>query len=269
MSDNSRIEWTEATWNPITGCTRVSPGCDHCYAVRHTHRLESCGQAKYAGLTVLNRKGQRHFNGKVLCHEHELERPLAWGRPLVIFVNSMSDLFHPEVPDKFIRRVFETMEQADWHTFQILTKRPERAADLSPALPWPENIWLGTSVEDARVKERIRHLRQTGAAVKFLSCEPLIGPLPRLALSGIDWVITGGESGAGARPMAADWVRQIRNRCIDRGVPHFFKQWGQLANNPDPTDPTAKTNGGVAKGGRMLDGRTWDEMPASAITVAA
>lgn len=261
MSSTSHIEWTGATWNPVTGCTRVSAGCDNCYAVRHTHRLEAFGQEKYAGLTVLNNKGQRHFNGRVLCHEAELSRPLSWRRPTLIFVNSMSDLFHREVPEDFIRRVFESMANADWHTFQVLTKRPERAADLSPALPWPENVWLGTSIEDQRVVDRVSHLKQTNAAVKFLSCEPLIGPLADLPLSEVDWVIAGGESGPRARSLDPEWLRDLRDRCVDDGVPFFFKQWGKQANNPAPSDPTAKKNGGSAKGGRMLDGETWDEMP--------
>jgi protein gp37 len=216
------------------------------------------GQEKYQGLV---NQGKGHFNGVVKCHEDVLQQPLKRGKPTVYFVNSMSDLFHPGVPDEFIIRVFDMMQRAHWHTFQVLTKRPERAVELSPLLPWPTNVWLGTTVEDERVKHRIKHLRSTGAAIKFLSCEPLIGALPRLPLSGIDWVITGGESGSGARPMKLEWVRQIRDRCQRYGVPHFFKQWGQLANNPDPDDPTAKANGGKAKGGRLLDGRTWDEMP--------
>ncbi|MFA9478967.1 DUF5131 family protein [Phycisphaerales bacterium AB-hyl4] len=199
MHPRTKIEWTEATWNPVTGCTRASAGCDNCYAVRHTHRLESCGQSKYTGLTVLNRQGRRHFNGVVKCHDADLSRPLQWKKPLVIFVNSMSDLFHPAVPADFIRRVFKVMEVCPHHTFQVLTKRPERAAELSPSLPWLDNIWLGTSVEDGRVTSRVDELRRTGAVIKFLSVEPLIGPIPVLPVAGIDWVITGGESGAKAQ----------------------------------------------------------------------
>ncbi|MEX0643613.1 MAG: phage Gp37/Gp68 family protein [Pirellulales bacterium] len=263
MHSRTKIEWTEATWNPVTGCTRASAGCDNCYAVRLTYRLESCGQSKYTGLTSRNRQGRRHFNGVVKCHEADLQRPLRWTKPLVIFVNSMSDLFHPAVPADFIRQVFEVMEACPQHTFQVLTKRPARAAELNPTLPWLDNVWLGTSVEDGRVTDRVNHLRQTRAAVKFLSVEPLIGPIPALPVAGIDWVITGGESGAGSRPLNPDWARRIRDRCIRYGVPHFFKQWGKLSNNPDPADPTAKENGGTAKGGRMLDGRTWDELPST------
>ncbi len=263
MHPRTKIEWTEATWNPVTGCTRASAGCDNCYAVRHTFRLESCGQSKYAGLTVLNRRGQRHFNGVVKCHEGDLGRPYQWKKPAVIFVNSMSDLFHPAVPDEFVRRVFDVMVDCPHHTFQILTKRPERAANLRRILPWPGNVWLGTSVENNEVTDRVHALRETRAAIKFLSVEPLIGAISALPLAGIDWVITGGESGAAARPLDPLWVRRIRDRCVRFGVPHFFKQWGRLSNNPDPSDPTAKENGGTAKGGRLLDGLTWDEMPVS------
>jgi protein gp37 len=254
----SNIEWTEQTWNPVTGCTRVSAGCDHCYAVQMTKRLGAMGKKKYEGLV---NDGKQHFNGVVKMHEHTLVEPLKRKVPTLYFVNSMSDLFHPSVSEEFIAQVFETMQEANWHTFQILTKRPERAATLSARLPWPGNVWLGTTVEDERVKGRISDLRRTGAQIAFLSCEPLIGPLSRLPFSGIDWVITGGESGSKARPMDPDWVRGIRDRCVKYGVPYFFKQWGTIANNPDPQDPTAKKNGGTAKGGRMLDGRTWDEMP--------
>ena len=261
MSSNSGIEWTDATWNPVTGCTRVSAGCDNCYAVRTTRRLEACGQSKYAGLTVLNPRGERYFNGVVKCHEESLGIPQGWRTPRRVFVNSMSDLFHKGVPDEFIHRVIDEIRLCSWHTFQVLTKRPERAAALSAAIDWPPNLWLGTSVEDDRVLGRISHLRRTGAAVKFLSVEPLIGPIRRLPLSGIGWVIVGGESGPGARPMPASWVRDIRDRCLGAGVPFFFKQWGKASNNPDPNDPSAKSNGGTAKGGRMLDGRAWDEMP--------
>jgi protein gp37 len=225
-----------------------------------TRRLAAMGKDKYAGLV---NQGKDHFNGVVKCHEDVLDQPLRRCKPTVYFVNSMSDLFHPAVPEAFIEQVFGVMRKASWHTFQILTKRPDRAASLSPSLPWPENVWLGATVEDSRVKHRIKDLRRTGSAVKFLSCEPLIGPLPRLPISGIHWVITGGESGGGARPVEADWIRQVRDRCVHYAVPHFFKQWGKLANNPNPHDPTAKRNGGTAKGGRMLDGRTWDEMPVA------
>jgi len=261
MAGPSKIEWTQATWNPVTGCSHASAGCDHCYAVRMTHRLAHMATDKYDGLTHLNARGERHFNGVVRCHDDVVERPLSWNTPTTIFVNSMADLFHRKVPTAFIHRVFEVMAACPHHTFQVLTKRPERAAKLSAELPWRENIWMGTSVEDQRVVERIDHLRKTGADCRFLSVEPLIGPIPRLSVAGIGWVITGGESGPGARPVDAAWVRSLRDRCERYDVPHFFKQWGRLANNPDPLDPTAKQNGGSAKGGRLLDGRTWDEMP--------
>ena len=277
MSTGSTIEWTEATWNPVVGCTRASAGCDHCYAVTMTHRLESMGQSKYAGLTVLNGKGDRHFNGTVRCVEDALAAPLSWKRPRLIFVNSMSDLFHKAVPFEFIDRVFAVMALCPQHTFQVLTKRPERMAEYlntprraqtvglagldagllnhgcagaSPGTlgPWPlPNVWLGASVEDSRVLDRIEALRACPAAVLFLSCEPLIGALPaNMNLDGIGWVIVGGESGPGARAMAPEWVRSIRDQCVSAEVPFFFKQWG-----------------GVRKkdAGRELDGRTWDEMP--------
>lgn len=261
MAGPSSIEWTQATWNPVTGCSRASAGCDHCYAVRMTHRLAHMGGDKYSGLTHLNAEGKRHFNGVVKCHEDALATPLGWASPTTIFVNSMADLFHRRVPEPFIQRVFEVMLACPHHTFQVLTKRPERAAALADGLDWPENVWLGTSVENAAVTERIDWLRRTPAATRFLSVEPLIGPLPRLSVAGLGWVITGGESGPGARPVEADWLRRIRDRCVRAGVPHFFKQWGRLANNPDAHDPTAKENGGSAKGGRTLDGLTWSELP--------
>lgn len=234
MAENSSIEWTEATWNPLTGCTKISPGCKRCYAERMSLRLKAMGQRNYR-------------NGfQLTLHEQMLEVPLRWKSPQVIFVNSMSDLFQKGVPTEFIRRVFETMQAAHWHTFQVLTKRSERLLELSRSLPWPDNVWMGVSVESQDYTFRINHLRRTGAAVKFLSLEPLLGPLPRLKLSGIHWVIVGGESGPGARPMKAEWVTEIRDRCESAGVPFFFKQWGGVNKK---------------KSGRKLDGVTHDAMP--------
>jgi protein gp37 len=234
MAQASSIEWTESTWNPVTGCTKVSPGCAHCYAERMAKRLLAMGQDRYR-------------NGfKVTLQPDALETPLHWKRPRMIFVNSMSDLFHKDVPTEFISQCFAVMQEASQHTFQVLTKRPERAAELAPTLPWPTNVWMGTSVENADYVYRIHALTKIPAVVRFLSLEPLLGPIPRLPLTGIHWVIVGGESGPAARPIEQEWVLQIRNRCIDRNVPFFFKQWG-----------------GVQKffTGRELDGRIWGEMP--------
>lgn len=230
----TRIEWTEATWNPVTGCTKVSQGCKHCYAERLAKRLQRMGVPRYV-------------NGfKLTLHEDLVDLPRRWKRPLMIFVNSMSDLFHEQVPEEFIQRVFRTMNECSWHTFQVLTKRSARLRELAPKLEWTANIWMGVSVENERVLHRIEDLRTVPAKVRFLSCEPLLGPLPNLPLEGIHWVIVGGESGPRARPMEADWVRQIRDQCERNGVAFFFKQWG-----------------GVRKDltGRELDGRTYDEMP--------
>ncbi len=234
MGAKSDIEWTEATWNPLTGCTKISPGCKHCYAERLANRLQLMGQPNYA-------------NGfRLTMHEHMLEIPLGWKKPQTIFVNSMSDLFHKDVPLEFIQRVFDVMQRAHWHRFQVLTKRAERVAELSPFLVWAPNIWMGVSVETQRYVYRIDHLRKTGAQIKFLSLEPLIGPLRNLDLSGIDWAIVGGESGPGARPMNPAWVTDIRDQCRQAGVAFFFKQWGGVQKK---------------RAGRELDGRTWDEMP--------
>jgi protein gp37 len=230
----SHIEWTDATWNPVTGCTKISAGCKHCYAERMAKRLKAMGQNNYR-------------NGfKLTLHEHMLELPLRWKRPQRIFVNSMSDLFHENIPIEFIERVFSTMNKADWHQYQLLTKRAERLEELSPHLEWADHIWMGVSIEDQRVIERIDHLRRSAARVKFLSIEPLIGPLKGLNFTGIDWVIVGGESGPKARPMNADWVRDIRDQCLDQRVAFFFKQWGGVIKS---------------RTGRDLDGRTWDEYP--------
>lgn len=234
MALNSKIEWTESTWNPVTGCSKISPGCKNCYAERLALRLQAMGQPNYA-------------NGfEVTLHDYALHLPLQWKKPQIIFVNSMSDLFHEKVPFEFILNVFQTMVWAHWHCFQVLTKRSERLVELSPRLPWETNIWMGVSVEKQSQACRIDHLRQTPAQVKFLSLEPLLGPLPSLNLTGMDWVIVGGESGPGARPMKAEWVKDIRDRCLAAGIPFFFKQWGGVWKK---------------KNGRELEGRTWDEMP--------
>jgi protein gp37 len=231
----SAIEWTNSTWNPVTGCNKVSQGCKFCYAERMSKRLKAMGLKKYR-------------NGfEITMHPECIDDPLKWTRrSQLIFVNSMSDLFHEKVTEEFIQRVFEVMTAAEWHYFQVLTKRSERLLQLSPVLPWPENVWMGTSVEDEKVLFRIDHLRQTGAHIKFLSCEPLIGPLRNMNLDGIDWVIVGGESGPGARPMKEEWVIDIRDQCQDADVPFFFKQWGGVIKS---------------KYGRELEGEYWDEMP--------
>ena len=234
---SSSIEWTESTWNPVTGCTKISPGCLNCYAERMTRRLKAMGQPNY-------RNGFR-----VTCHPHMLQLPLGWRRPQRIFVNSMSDLFHQDVPVEFIRCVFEVMAQAHWHQFQILTKRSERLAELAPGLDWPAYVWMGVTVENAACKNRIAHLQTVPATVRFLSMEPLLGPPGELDLREIDWVIVGGESGPGARPMKPEWVVDIKTQCQRAGVPFFFKQWGGV--NKKHT-------------GRRLEGHTWDAMPVVA-----
>jgi len=237
MAQGSTIEWTEATWNPVTGCTKISAGCKNCYAERMAHRLQAMGVKQYAnGFDLTLQPGT-------------LELPLKWKRPRKVFVNSMSDLFHKDVPAEFIARVFEVMNRCPQHSFQILTKRPEIAAMHAGGLKWTENIWMGTSVENALVMHRLEDLKRVPARIRFLSIEPLIGALPRLKLSGIDWVIVGGESGPGARPMKVEWVRQIREQCLAAGVAFFFKQWGGVNK----------------KAGRELDGRTWDEMPVATL----
>jgi protein gp37 len=234
MAARSDIEWTESTWNPLTGCSKISPGCKHCYAERMAIRLQAMGHPNYID----------GFN--LTLHEHVLDRPLSWKKPQIIFVNSMSDLFHKDVPVQFIQKTFEVMRKAWWHQFQILTKRSERLYDLSSQLEWPENVWMGVSVENQHYAFRIDHLRKIKAKTKFLSLEPLLGPLDNLNLSGIDWVIVGGESGPKARPVAEEWVISIRNQCLNSNVPFFFKQWGGTRKK---------------KTGRTLQGRTWDEMP--------
>lgn len=257
MAQASTIEWTQATWNPVVGCRKVSSGCANCYAERMAKRLAAMAKAdvsagrnpgkKAAYLHVINGRGR--WNGDVYLDDSAVEAPLSWRTPKVIFVNSMSDLFHEDVPLKFIQSVFRVMNACPQHTFQVLTKRPERTREISAKVTWTPNIWMGTSVENRAVVDRVHELRQTHAKIKFLSVEPLLGPLPRLPLTGMHWVIVGGESGPGARPMDPAWVRQIRDRCVARGVPFFFKQWGGV-------DKSAT--------GRELDGRTWDQMPETA-----
>jgi protein gp37 len=231
----SKIEWTDATWNPVTGCTKVSSGCLNCYAERMALRLQAMRNPNYK-------------NGfSLTVHEHMLDRPLTWKDPRVVFVNSMSDLFHESVEESFIKRVFGVMLLAKQHTFQVLTKRAERLAALAPKLPWPKNIWMGVSVESADVSYRVDFLRKTPARIKFLSCEPLISSLGNLNLSGIDWVIVGGESGPGARPMREEWALEARDMCLASNVPFFFKQWGGV-------NKKAK--------GRLLENKLWDQMPS-------
>jgi protein gp37 len=230
----SSIEWTDSTWNPVTGCTKISSGCANCYAERMALRLKTMGSPSYT-------------NGfSITMHEDLLDLPLKWRRPQMIFVNSMSDLFHEDIPPEFILRVFNVMRRADWHCFQILTKRSERLIDISPKLPWMSHIWMGVTVEEQNYTYRIDHLRRTGAKIKFLSLEPLLGPISNLCLEEIDWVIVGGESGPKSRPMKKSWVIDIRNQCQEKKVPFFFKQWGGINKK---------------KAGRELEGRTWDEMP--------
>lgn len=246
MGDRSAIEWTEATWNPTTGCDRVSLGCDNCYALRLASRLKAMGQVRYQA------DGDPRTSGPgfgLSLHDDALDVPRRWRRSRLVFVNSMSDLFHEGVPLEFIQRVFQVMVDTQRHTYQILTKRAQRLAAVARQLPWPANIWMGVSIENDRYTFRADHLRKVPAAVRFISAEPLVGPLPSLDLEGIDWLIAGGESGWSARPVDASWLVDVRDRCKERGVAFFFKQWGGI---------TAKA------GGRTLEGRTWDELPPSA-----
>jgi protein gp37 len=234
MAWNSSIEWTESTWNPVTGCTKISPGCKNCYAERFSKRLQAMGSVSYR-------------NGfQLTIHPNILEWPLKRKKPQIIFVNSMSDLFHKKVPREFIFEVFDTMNKANQHRFQILTKRADRIEKLNDKLSWSPNIWMGVSVESERYLYRIERLRATNAAIKFVSFEPLIAPINKVNLNGMNWVIVGGESGPGARPMDYEWVVSIRDKCISEGTPFLFKQWGGVFKK---------------KTGRILDGRTWDEMP--------
>ena len=310
MGDKSKIEWTDATWNPVVGCSKVSPGCDNCYAISMSRRIEATGNEAYQGTTT-----EDDWTGLVKTLPERLDQPLRWRRPRRVFVNSMSDLFHPDVPYDFLWQVFAVMGMAREHQFQVLTKRPQRMGVLGDKLSygrvwraardlglegveerfdpdlrdddgWPlPNVWLGTSIEDNKYAFRANFLRYTPAAIRFLSLEPLLGPLDQLDLDGIDWVIVGGESGPGARPMHPDWVRDIRDRCVEAGVAFFFKQWGAYGPQFDqdgqpltylhqgrletwPEEPPAGTDRNAAMllvgkkaAGRELDGRTWDEYP--------
>jgi protein gp37 len=238
VAENSAIEWTDATWNPVTGCSKVSPGCAHCYAEKLSLRFGWSPEPWLPANAEMN----------VRLHPTRLEQPLRWRRPRMIFVNSMSDLFHELVPLDFIARVFDVMGQADRHVFQILTKRHERLAQLAPALSWPDNVWMGVSIENRRWVERADYLRRVPAAVRFISAEPLLGPLDGLDLAGIDWLIAGGESGPGHRPVEAEWLRDLRDRCQAEEVAFFFKQWG---------GSTSKA------GGRVLDDDEWSQLPAA------
>ena len=236
MALKSSIEWTESTWNPVTGCNKISPGCKNCYAERMAKRLKAMGSENY------------EYGFKLTTHDHVVNLPSHWRKPQVIFVNSMSDLFHKNVPLDFILKVFETMNKAHWHVFQVLTKRSDRLLELNKYLPWSKNIWMGVSVENKDFTYRIKDLSKTDAATKFLSIEPLIGPINRFGLKNIDWVIVGGESGPKSRPMKEEWVTSIRDKCLKQNVPFFFKQWGGVKKK---------------RNGRELEGKTWDEMPSN------
>lgn len=238
MGDKSSIEWTEATWNPVTGCTKISEGCDNCYAERLSKRLKAMGQPNYA-------------NGfKVALHPHALQIPLNWKKPRTIFVNSMSDLFHKDVPDKFIHNVFDVMNQAHWHRFQVLTKRSSRLMKIADSLKWTNNIWMGVTIENVKSLNRLQDLKRVPCALKFLSLEPLLGPIPKIDLTGIQWVIVGGESGPHSRPMNEEWILEIQKACSKFKVPFFFKQWGGTNKK---------------KAGRLLNGKKYDEMPVIAV----
>ena len=245
MAGESSIEWTEMTWNPVRGCRLISPGCTNCYAMKQAHRFSGPNKP-YEGLTVVTTGRGPRWSGDIRLVPELLDQPLRWRKPRIVFVNSMSDLFHEDVPFDFILKVFSTMVKAERHTFQVLTKRSDRLLELNHELPWRRNIWMGVSVENSDYVHRIDQLRATAGAVKFLSLEPLLGPLPKLNLDGVDWVIVGGESGPRSRPMDPCWVSDIRDQCVDVGVPFFFKQWGGWNKK---------------KTGRVLAGRTWEEMP--------
>lgn len=242
MADKSAIEWTESTWNPVTGCSKVSPGCAHCYAETFAERWRGIAGHPY----------EQGFDLRLW--PSRLEQPLAWRRPRTIFVNSMSDVFHEDIPFDFVESIFDVMRRADWHVFQILTKRHERLAELASDLHWPPNVWMGVSIENRRFVRRADALREVPAAVRFISAEPLLGPLEGLDLTGIDWLIAGGESGPRHRRVKVDWLRDLRDRCADEDVAFFFKQWGGIRPK---------------SGGRSLDGRTWDEMPPVPLPIAA
>jgi protein gp37 len=239
MARKSQIEWTQSTWNPVTGCTKISVGCRNCYAERFALRLKAAGSRNYA-------------NGfRVTLHRHLLRLPFRWKQPHTIFVNSMSDLFHRDVPLNFIAEIFNVMCRASHHRFQVLTKRSGRMLQLSPSLSWPQNVWMGVTIENAKCIFRADHLRKTPAAIKFISFEPLLGPIPNVNLNGIDWVIVGGESGPNARPMLTEWATDIRDQCLAADVPFFFKQWGGTNKK---------------KNGRTLDGQTWNQIPILSAT---
>jgi protein gp37 len=243
MAASSSIEWTEVTWNPTTGCDRVSAGCDNCYALTLAKRLKAMGQPRYQN------DGDPRTSGPgfgVSLHEIALSQPYHWKRPRLVFVNSMSDLFHARVPFEYLERVFNVMRETPQHTYQVLTKRSTRLRRIADRIDWPKNVWMGVSVESNEHSSRADDLQETSAAVKFLSCEPLLGRLPDLKLDGIDWVIVGGESGHNSRPMDPEWAIELRDRCKDSQIPFFFKQWGGR---------TPK------QGGRTLEGRTWSQMP--------
>lgn len=238
MARKSKIEWTSATWNPVTGCTKVSTGCANCYAERMAVRLQAMGNPRYG-------------NGfAVTLHRDLLDLPLKWREPQMVFVDSMSDLFHEAVPDDFIRSVFNTIARSQQHIFQVLTKRSKRLALLAPKLTWPPNLWMGVTVECQSHIKRIEHLLATQASVKFLSAEPLLGPL-NIDVSGLDWLVVGGESGPGARPMKKEWVVSLRDKCVEAQVAFFFKQWGGINKK---------------RAGRVIDGKVWDEFPTYAET---
>ena len=279
MSDRSTIEWTEATWNPTTGCDQVSPGCDNCYALTLAKRLKAMGNPKYQDDGDLQTSGPGFA---LTLHKDELALPCRWKSPRVIFVNSMSDLFHPEVPDQFIEDVFQVMADTPRHTYQVLTKRSQRLVKLATRLPWPENIWMGVSVETDRYCFRVDHLSGVPSAIRFVSAEPLLGELPSLSLDAIDWVIAGGESGTNARPMHPSWVFDLRDRCLESDTAFFFKQWGawtprdddnavlvvndgSFVAEPDstsiPGSPILMRRVSKSEAGRELEGRTWDQMP--------
>lgn len=239
MAKSSTIEWTEATWNPVTGCTKISEGCLNCYAERMAKRLHAMGNDRYRNAFTPT------------LHYDLIEAPLVWKKPKMIFVNSMSDLFHKAVPFSFIKKIFKAMKDANWHTFQIVTKRSQRLVECSKKLEWPANVWVGVTVESDRHLNRMDDLCKVPARVRFLSMEPLLSNFPRLQLENIDWVIVGGESGPHSRIIHKSWVRNIREQCLSNNVPFFFKQWGGFNK---------------AKSGRILDGRTWDEMPSFELT---
>jgi protein gp37 len=232
---NTKIEWTDVTWNPMTGCTPISDGCKNCYALKMANRLKAMGQKRYT-------------NGfKVSLHPDLLEEPLKWRKPRMVFVNSMGDMFHEEIPLEYIQRVFRTMKEADRHIFQVLTKRSSRMLELAPYLPWPDNVWLGVTIESAKYSYRADNLRKTASKIKFLSIEPMIGPVDELSLTGIDWVIVGGESGPQARAIEQEWTLAVRDNCVSKNIPFFFKQWGGRNKK---------------KSGRLLEGKVWNQFPA-------